>query len=135
MARYVLTVCVFCLALFPACTSEPDPAVTICPTTNVPEDCAGDQTEFSVGQPLSAHLVASKPFPTRQVIGKILRLSGTDTIPLGSQMISLEPDQQSVVQSLPFHEFGQQAAGTFLIEFVNENNQVIAKKEIRISPR
>ena len=96
------------------------------------EDCAADQTEFFVGQQLSARLIASEPFSTRQIIGKIHRLTDTDTIPLGTRIIQLQTEQRSVEQDLPFHEYGKQAAGTFLIEFVDETNEPIAKKEITI---
>ena len=111
------------------------PVVTICATTGSPEACAGDQQTFVTGQRLSAYLVSDQPFAAQQVIGKILRLADTDTIPLGTRMISLEENQRSVVQDLPFHEFGQQAAGTFLIEFVDQDNQLIAKKEITITKK
>ena len=126
-----------CLTLSSACTSDVDqlPVIIICDTPDTPEECTGDQTEFFVGQQLSARLVAAEPFATRQIIGKIHRLMDTDTIPLGTQMIQLQPGQQSVEQDLPFHEFGKQAAGNFLIEFVDDSNRVIAQRDLTITDR
>ena len=121
---------------FSACTSadtEPTAVVTVCLTADAPENCTNDQAEFLVGQSLSARLATSDTFATGQVIGRILRLTDTDTLPLGSQMIPVEPNQRAIVQSLPFHEFGPQAAGDFLIEFMDERNQLIAKKKITIT--
>ena len=135
LGRSVSLIIVVILSTLSACRSDTTgtaPIVKVCTTTTAPEECAGDQTEFTVGDSLSAHLVTTEPFETQQMIGRILRLSGTDTITLGARMISVEADQRTVVQNLPFHEFGQQAAGTFLIEFVDNNNRLIAKKEIII---
>ena len=116
-----------------ACSSDSAPKVTICETTVPLEDCSEGQIEFSVGQQLSAHLVANEPFATPTVVGKILRLIDTDTIPLGTRIITPRPDQQSIVQALPFHEFGAQAEGTFLVQFVDESNQLIAEKAFTIN--
>ena len=120
------------VSVFAACTSDREPTITFCDTRDRQELCTGNQTEFLVGQKLSVRLESEKPFKAQQVIGKILRLTETDTIPLGSRVVSPASDQRSIIQDLPFHEFGTQAKGTFLIEFVNENNQVIAKKELTI---
>lgn len=119
-------------SLLAACANHSEPTVSICDTATPTEDCPEDQAEFSVGQQLSAHLIADEPFAARTIIGKILRLSNTDTIPLGNRMITPEPNQQSIVQTLPFHEFGAQAEGRFLVQFVDENNQLIAEKAFAI---
>lgn len=115
-----------------ACSSGPEPAVFICNTATQSEPCQSTQHRFTTGQSLSAHLVADEPLVAQTIIGKILRLVDTDTIPLGTRIITPEPDQRTIVQTLPFHEFGAQAAGTFLIQFVDERNQVIAEKKITI---
>ena len=132
-----LLLTLLCLTLFSDCTSDVAqlPVIIICDTHSASEDCSDDQTEFFVGQQLSARLVAAEPFATRQIIGKIHRLMDTDTIPLGTRIIQLQPDQQSVEQDLPFHEFGRQAAGRFLIEFVNDRDQVIAQRDLTISDK
>ena len=95
--------------------------------------CTADQTEFSVGQQLYVQLAADEPFEAQQVVGNILKLTEKDTVSLGSRTITLEPGQQSFVQTLPFHEFGSEAAGTFLISFVDENGQLIAEKNLTIN--
>ena len=133
--HWLIVVTTLFLSSFISCTSDTTdtaPVVKVCTTIDAPEDCPGDQTEFTVGDSLFVHLVSPEPFEAQQIIGKILRLSGTDTISLGARMISIAPDQRAVVQDLPFHEFGSQAAGTFLLEFMNEKNQLVAKKEITI---
>lgn len=117
-----------------ACTS-PDqvpsgPTITFCEISDQP--CRSDHTEFLTGQKLQVRLDSDTPFEEQQIIGKILRLTEADTIPLGVQVISPAPDQQSIVQHLPFHEFGAQAAGTFLIKFVDGNDQAIAEKTLTI---
>ena len=121
------------LIVLPACSSDSTPKVTICETTVSLEDCSENQIEFSVGQQLSAHLVANEPFATPTVVGKILRLIDTDTIPLGTRIITPRPDQQSIVQALPFHEFGAQAEGDFLVRFVDGNDRLIAEKAFTIN--
>lgn len=95
--------------------------------------CTEDQTEFSVGQQLYVQLASSEPLDAQQVVGKILRVTEKDTVSLGSQIIALEPDQQYFIQTLPFHEFGPEAAGTFLISFVDEKDRVIAEKKLTIT--
>ncbi len=123
---------VFAASLLVACTAATEPTITFCDTPQESEPCTGNQTEFPVGQKLFVRLASDAPFTEQQIIGKILKLTETDTIPLGSRVVSPASDQRVIVQDLPFHEFGAQAKGTFLIEFVDENNQVIAKKELTI---
>ena len=123
----------FFVSVLPACTSDAETTITFCETTGSPQPCSGDQTEFSTGQRLSVYLEAAHPLEARQVVGNILRLLENDTIPLGTRPFVVEPDQRLIVQDLPFHEFGPQAAGRFLIEFVDENDQVMARKELTIN--
>ncbi len=120
------------LVLFTACTNDNGPVVTVCETDSSQTDCSEAQTDFSVGQRLSVYLEVPEPLGTRQIIGKIKRVTETDTLPLGAQPISVAPEQQSFTQTLPFHDFGPQAAGTFLIEFVDDTDRLIANKEITI---
>ena len=129
----VLMIVLVGMTLLPGCSSaNRETQVMICETDTTSKGCAEDQNKFTVGQQLSAHLIAGKPFVAQTIIGKILRLSGSDTIPLGNRMITLEPGQQSIVQSLPFHEFGEQAKGQFLVQFVDGQNQLIAEKAFTI---
>ena len=115
-----------------ACSPDAGPIISFCEVTDSLTACRGDQAEFSVGQELKVYLESERPLEAQQVVGKILRITEKDTISLGSRVFSLEPEQRSIVQNLPFHEFGPQAAGRFLIEFVDENDQVIAQKELTI---
>lgn len=128
----ILAIVLLGLALLSACASNSGPEVTICDTATPTENCTESQNEFSVGQRLSAHLAADEPFAVQSIIGKILRLTDTDTIPLGARIISPEPNQRSIVQTLPFHEFGAQAEGNFLVQFVDENDRLIAEKAFTI---
>ncbi len=115
------------------CGSASEPTITFCDAPGEPMPCTDNQTEFSVGQQLYVQVVSSEPFEAQQVTGKILRVTDKDTVSLGARNITLEPDQRSFTQTLPFHEFGPEAAGTFLISFVDENGEVIAEKELIIS--
>ncbi len=114
------------------CDSASEPTITFCDAPGEPMPCANNQTEFSVGQQLYVQLASSKPFEGQQLIGNILRVDGQDTISLGSRTITLEPNQRSFTQTLPFHEFGPEAVGTFLISFVDENGQLVAERELKI---
>lgn len=121
------------LIMFSACTSEESAfTVAVCSDPTDLALCSEDQTEFTVGQSLSVRLEAKEPFKERQIIGKILRLTETDTISLGARVITPQPNQRLITQNLPFHEFGAQSAGTFLIEFLDESNQVLTQKRITI---
>lgn len=116
-----------------ACDSGAEFTITFCDTSVEPLPCSEAQTEFSVGQPLYVRLVSSKSFEATRLEGKILRLTQKDTITLGSRIITLEPGQQSFIQTLPFHEFGPEAVGAFLIRFVNEDNQLVVERKLTIT--
>lgn len=115
------------------CGPAPKPTITFCNVPGEPVSCTDDQTEFSVGQQLYVQLASSKPLEAQQVVGKILRVTEKDTVSLGSRTITPEPDQRYFIQTLPFHEFGPEAVGTFLISFVDENGQLIAEKNLTIN--
>jgi hypothetical protein len=134
-AQILVAVGLFLVSALSSCTQNtaPTPTITICDMPDSQGPCADDQEQFSVGQKLFARLEADEPFQSQQIIGKILRLTDADTIPLGARVVTPQADQRTVVQSLPFHEFGPQAAGTFLIEFIDESERVLAQKQITIS--
>ena len=134
-AQILVAISLFLISALPSCTQNTAliPTITICDTPDPQEPCADDQEQFSVGQKLFARLEADEPFQSQQIIGKILRLTDADTIPLGARVVTPQADQRTIVQSLPFHEFGPQAAGTFLIEFIDESERVLAQKQITIS--
>lgn len=122
---------VLLLAGMAACATDATPSLTFC---EEPTPCPKGQTDFLVGQSLYVHLASGEPLVAQQIVGSILRVTDKDTASLGSRTITLTPNQQSLVQSLPFHEFGPEAVGTFLIRFTDEDNQLIAEKNLHILP-
>lgn len=121
------------LAVLLGCDSTPKLTITFCDTPGEPMPCIEDKTEFLVGQQLYVQLASSEPLDAQQVVGKILKVTEKDTVSLGSRTITLEPNQQSFIQTLPFHEFGPAAVGSFLISFVDENGQLVAEKKLTIT--
>ena len=120
------------MSLF-GCGSASEPTITFCDVPGEPMPCTDNQTEFLVGQQLYVQLSSSEPFEAQRVTGNILRITDEDTISLGSRNIILELNQQSFIQNLPFHEFGPEATGTFLISFLDENGQLIAERTLTIT--
>jgi len=115
-----------------SCNSDPAPKIQFCVQPKQ-KGCTGNQNQFKFGGNIYVSLKADKPFGTSMIVGTIYRLDEDKKIPLSSKTFQLEPGETSIVQIIPFLEFGHQALGTFSFEFENEQREVIATRELIIT--
>ncbi len=54
-------------------------------------------------------------------------------ISLGTKDFDIKPGETYITQSIPFQEFGPESIGDFKVIFYDENEQVIAERELVIA--
>ncbi len=116
---------------FIGCTTEPEVKIEFCDTPDFQGSCEDGQDEFLLGK-IYVILEASTSFKTKKITGTVYSLLNGQKIFLGSKDFIPEPDGQHIAHSIPFDEFGERGIGEFMVEFVDENNALLAEKAIQI---
>ncbi|MEQ9438208.1 MAG: PilZ domain-containing protein [Cyclobacteriaceae bacterium] len=121
------------ISLLGSCTSEPVLTIEFCEELTADDQCPSDRDQFKLGERVFVRLSSDKPFETKTITGKIVRLENEKRYELGDKNFELEPGSTYVTQNIPFHEFGFNALGTFSIEFSDESGQLLAKREVKVT--
>lgn len=121
------------MSLLFSCSPEPDITIQFCESLDQNDQCSVDRNQFKLGEKVFVRCESEAPFVARKIIGKIYRLEKDRQIPLSSKEFNLTPGNTYITQNIPFHEFGYEALGNFLVEFVDDKNQLLAKREITIT--
>ncbi|WPP48413.1 hypothetical protein [Catalinimonas niigatensis] len=124
---------VLIISIMLGCSPQPEAVIKFCDSLDQNEQCQTDRDHFRLGERVYVSLESNSSFETKRINGNIYRLTEDMKIPLSNKYFDLEEGDTFISQSIPFHEFGQEAIGTFSIEFTDENDQVIAKRELIIS--
>jgi len=117
---------------FIGCSSEPKVKIEFCDTPDFQGSCQDGKNEFTLGK-IYVSLESSTPFKTKKVTGTVYALREGQEIFLGSKDFLLDTGEQLVSHSIPFDEFGERGIGEFMVEFVDENNALLAEKTIHIT--
>ena len=121
------------ISILLACSPQPEVVIRFCESLDQNEQCRTDRDHFTLGERVYVNLESESPFTTDKIHGTIYRQTEETKIPLSDKYFEIEPGQTSITQNIPFHEFGHEAIGTFSIEFTDENEQLIAKREVTIT--
>lgn len=124
---------VLLISMVLGCSTQPEAVIKFCDALDQNEQCPTDRDHFTLGERVYVSLESNSPFETKKINGNIYRLTQDMKIPLSNKYFDLEEGDTFISQSIPFYEFGQEAIGTFSIEFTDENDQMIAKRELTIS--
>ena len=131
VARHVV-IGMISLGMVVSCASQPEMTVTFCQSLNAQGQCISQQDTFQVEDSIWMQLTSTHPFEGKEINGHIYRLGESDSLSLGDKVLSVEPGDTYVIQALPFHEFGYEAVGNFSIVFVDEKQQLLARKTLVI---
>ncbi|MFP4505869.1 MAG: hypothetical protein ACLFOZ_14225 [Cyclobacteriaceae bacterium] len=98
------------------------------------EACPPEAQQFTLGKRVYVKLEAENGFGSiRKLTGTIFKLrEEAEKHKMGSKDFELTPDQDFIIQDIPFNEFGMQALGTFEIVFTDENERIVATEEVTI---
>lgn len=115
------------------CTSEPTYTVSFCDQEEM-SACPAEARQFTLGKRVYVKLDAEDDFGSiRKLTGTVFKLrEGAEKYKMGSKDFEISPEQEFILQDIPFDEFGMQALGTFEIEFADENGQLIAVERLEI---
>lgn len=116
------------------CESVPEMSITFCESLNPQEHCPESGQQFVMGKPVFVMLSSEDPFVTKKITGRILRVQEAkgELIPLGVKEFAIDPGESFITQSIPFQEFGTEAVGTFKVMFLDEQDQLMAERELTI---
>ena len=120
------------LSLMMGCSTSPEYSIKFCDMLDQQEQCEGDKNQFTIGQEIYVRFEFGDAFEGKEINGKICRITESDTIVLGDKKFELKPEDHYIIQDLPFHEFGMEALGNFIIRFEDGQEHLIAEKKLSI---
>ena len=112
---------------------ESNLAINFCESYQADDNCKNSGNTFKLGTPVYVHFTSDTPFEASTITGHIVRvLDDGGEYDLGLKKFDIELETKYMTQSIPFQNFGYNALGNFLIKFSDENDQILAERELII---
>jgi hypothetical protein len=110
-----------------SCSVPKEYSIDFCTNLNSDIECEQSKTVFEPGNRVYILFECNQPFSEKKVTGNFYYIDKTEKISLGSQDWKINPGDSYAYDYVDFKE-----KGVYEFEFLNENNEVLARKKLEI---